>query len=69
MIADTLANFYQTYFEQPSFDSNNLTHVDTLKIYTNVSQLPDFSLENIILQEASQKRRLQCIYKYLLITP
>ncbi|CAF4774626.1 unnamed protein product [Rotaria sp. Silwood1] len=53
-IVDTLANFYETHFEKPSFDTNNLTHLDALKNYENSSQLPNFSLENIALQEVEK---------------
>ncbi|CAF3280248.1 unnamed protein product [Rotaria sp. Silwood2] len=54
MIADTLANFYEIHFEKPSFDTNNVTHLDALKNFENISQLPNLSLDNITLQEVEK---------------
>ncbi|CAF1186396.1 unnamed protein product [Adineta ricciae] len=50
-IADTLAEHYEKHFEQPTFDKKNAVHVNAMKIYEKVSQLPDVSLGNITLQE------------------
>jgi hypothetical protein len=53
-IADTLADFYESHFENPKFDINNERHVDAINRYENISKLPNFPIDTITLEEVEK---------------
>ncbi|CAF5021766.1 unnamed protein product, partial [Rotaria magnacalcarata] len=54
LIADTLANFYEKHFESPSFDIGRIAHVEAIKNYEKISQLPIDPMTKITLEEVEK---------------